>query len=78
MGDYRRYQQPPRRGRCPRGAREYIVRAGDTFYSIAGYFNTTVDELMRLNPDINPDRLRAGQIICVPARGRRRGSCPYY
>ncbi|PRX34702.1 LysM domain-containing protein [Orenia metallireducens] len=78
MGMYRRPRpprpRPPRPGRCPRGSREYVVRRGDTFYTIARDFNTTVAELRRLNPGINPDRLREGQIICVPGRG----PCPYY
>jgi LysM repeat protein len=60
------YQRPPRRRRCPVGSRQYTVRRDDTFYSIARDFNTTVAELRRLNPGINQNRLRPGQIICVP------------
>ncbi|TDX53155.1 LysM peptidoglycan-binding domain-containing protein [Orenia marismortui] len=62
------YPRPPRRRRCPVGSREYTVRRGDTLFSIARDFNTTVAELRRLNPRINPNRLRPGQVICVPRR----------
>jgi LysM repeat protein len=78
MGSYRRPpRRPPRRRRCPTGAREYTIRQGDTFNSIANYFNTTVTELRRLNPGINPDRLRPGQVICVPRRGPNGPERPY-
>lgn len=52
---------------CPAGSRRYTIRRGDTFYSIARRFNTTVAELRRLNPGINPEALLIGQNICVPA-----------
>ncbi|MCK8818063.1 LysM peptidoglycan-binding domain-containing protein [Natroniella sulfidigena] len=58
-------RRPPRR-RCPRGTREYVVRRGDTFFSIARRFGTTVAELRRVNPGIRPEDLVSGQIICVP------------
>ncbi|GAB6137563.1 LysM peptidoglycan-binding domain-containing protein [Halanaerobaculum tunisiense] len=68
MGDYRRQpgRRPPRRRRCPRGTREYRIRRQDTLYSIARRYNTSVRELRRLNPGLDPDRLRVGRIICVP------------
>ena len=71
MGNYRPPgRRPPRRRPCPRGSREYIVRRGDTFRSVAREFNTTVAELKRLNPGIY--ELEPGQTICVPIRRR----CP--
>lgn len=51
---------------CPEGAREYAIRPGDTFYSLARRYNTTVAELRRLNPGINPEALLVGQRICIP------------
>ncbi|MEJ6949470.1 LysM peptidoglycan-binding domain-containing protein [Natronospora cellulosivora (SeqCode)] len=56
---------PPR---CPAGSRRYTIRRGDTYYSIAQRLNTSVQELKRLNPGINPEYLLIGQEICVPAR----------
>jgi LysM repeat protein len=58
---------------CPPGTREYTITRGDTFYSLARRFNTTVDRLRDLNPDVNPGRLLLGQQICVPAED---GRCP--
>ncbi len=51
---------------CPAGTTPYIIRAGDTFFSLARMFNTTVDAIIRANPNVNPDALRIGQIICIP------------
>jgi LysM repeat protein len=43
----------------------YRVRRGDTLASIAAKFDTTVDDLYRLNPDIDPLALSPGQRIRV-------------
>lgn len=53
---------------CPPGARSYIIKPGDTFYALARRFNTTVESLINLNPNINPNALLIGQRICIPAR----------
>ena len=47
------------------GAEYYVVRSGDTLGSIAGKYSTTVDELMTLNPGIDPTALHIGQRIRV-------------
>lgn len=44
----------------------YTVQAGDTFGSIAAELGTTSAELQRLNPGVDPTRLRVGQVIVVP------------
>jgi LysM repeat protein len=49
---------------CPGGT--YRIQAGDTFFSIARRFNTTVEALIAANPGVNPDRLMIGQVICLP------------
>lgn len=41
----------------------YIVRKGDTFYSIARKHNLSPDALVAANPSIKPSGLRAGQLI---------------
>ncbi|MBM7624467.1 LysM peptidoglycan-binding domain-containing protein [Sporohalobacter salinus] len=51
---------------CPEGTFKYQIQAGDTFYEIARRFGTTIEELKRLNPDVNPDALLIGQSICIP------------
>ncbi|WP_084170997.1 LysM peptidoglycan-binding domain-containing protein [Desulfofalx alkaliphila] len=52
--------------RCPPGTQPYTIRAGDTYFSLARRFNTTVDAIIRANPNVDPDRLQVGQVICIP------------
>jgi LysM domain len=51
--------------RQPGRRRFYRVRPGDTLDSIAVRFETTVEELVRLNPGIDPLALSPGQRIRV-------------
>lgn len=50
---------------CPSG-RFRRIQPGDTLYAIALSIQTTVDELLRLNPQINPQNLQVGSVICLP------------
>ena len=43
----------------------YRVKTGDTLESIAAKFNTTVDDLLALNPGVDPLALSPGQKIRV-------------
>jgi len=47
------------------GAEYYAVKSGDTLGSIAQKYGTTVDELMTLNPGIDPTALLIGQKLRV-------------
>ena len=48
------------------GAAEYhTIVSGDTFQQLALDNNTTVDELVRLNPGVNPAALTVGQKIRI-------------
>lgn len=44
----------------------YVIEGGDSFFSIATKFNTTIDELQRLNPEVNPQNLSPGTELVVP------------
>lgn len=44
----------------------YIVQKGDSLYRIARRFHTTVEELKRLNPLEDPNRIYTGQVIYLP------------
>lgn len=43
----------------------YKINYGDTLYHIAAMYHTTVEELMNMNPYINPYNLLVGQIIRI-------------
>jgi len=48
------------------GWHKYTIRCGDTLFSIARRYGTTVGELSRINHIWNPDRIYAGQVILIP------------
>ncbi len=56
---------PPGQPPCP-SQRYWKVEVGDTLYLIALRLGTTVEELVRLNPGIDPHNLQVGQLICLP------------
>ena len=45
--------------------RFYRLRAGQTLSDVALRFDTTVDEVLSLNPRVNPNALRIGQRIRI-------------
>jgi LysM repeat protein len=46
---------------------EYIVQPGDTLYSIARRYNTTVEAICRANGIVNPWYIRVGQKLSIPS-----------
>ena len=46
---------------------EYIVQAGDTLRSIAERFGTTVDSLIEANDIDDPNLIRTGSVLLIPA-----------
>jgi LysM repeat protein len=47
------------------GAQFYVIQAGDTLAVIADEHDTTVEQLLALNPDVDPVALTVGQRIRV-------------
>ncbi|NMA03550.1 MAG: LysM peptidoglycan-binding domain-containing protein, partial [Clostridiales bacterium] len=69
--------EPTPPGRCPSGTFEYTIKAGDTFFTLAQRFNTTVAAIQRANPNVDPNRLQIGQVICIPGtEPTPPGKCP--
>lgn len=62
-------------GECPAGTQPYTIRAGDTYFSLAQRFNTTVAAIIAANPGVDPNRLMIGQQICMPG-APVPGGCP--
>ena len=52
----------------------YTVEAGDTLFSIARRFRTTVEDILEVNPGLDPNRIFVGQRICIPVPQPR--PCP--
>jgi len=46
-------------------AQYYVIQSGDTLGAIAAKYNTTVDQLLTLNPSLDPNALRPGDRIRV-------------
>lgn len=49
----------------PQSSNTYTVKAGDTLWSIAKRYNTTVEELMNLN-NLSNDLLSIGKVLAIP------------
>ena len=47
------------------GAQYYVVQSGDTLGSVAQKYSTTVEQLLTLNPGVDPSALHIGQRIRV-------------
>lgn len=45
------------------GTIRYTIRPYDTIWMLAQVFNTTVDDIMELNPGIEPRNLQIGQVV---------------
>ena len=49
---------------------EYVVQPGQTLSYIAKGFDTTVPKILAANPGLNPNALRVGQKLIVPAEDK--------
>jgi LysM repeat protein len=58
--------QPTTTARRPPPRRTYTIQEGDTLDQVALDHGTTVERLLRLNPNIDPTSLQVGQRIVVP------------
>jgi peptidoglycan DL-endopeptidase LytE len=59
---------PPPNNPPPASGQLYYAQRGDTLRKIAAKFNTTVDAILKVNPQIaNPNLIYVGQAITIPA-----------
>jgi LysM repeat protein len=47
------------------GVTYYVIESGDTLGTIAEKYDTTVEQLIALNPDVDPNALQPGERIRV-------------
>ena len=57
----------PARPATPARPRTHTVVAGETAVGIARKYGVTLSALKEANPDINPDRIRVGQVLNIPS-----------
>jgi LysM repeat protein len=50
---------------APSNAQYYVIQSGDTLGGIATQYDTTVEQLLTLNPDVDPSALQPGQRLRV-------------
>jgi nucleoid-associated protein YgaU len=48
------------------GERTHRVESGETFFGIARRYEVTVKALAAANPEVDPERIRPGQVLVVP------------
>lgn len=60
----------------PQGTISYVVKSGDTLWKLAREFDTTVDEIKRLN-NLTSDALSVGQILLIPSNAPIEGGTSY-
>lgn len=52
---------------CPPNHVPRVIQAGDTLYNLAQAYGVTVASILRANPSVQPNYLRVGQRLCIPA-----------
>lgn len=64
----------------PYQLKTYVIKSGDTIASIAKHFHLTVQEILNVNPNINPNNLLPGTLIALPPgpMPARQPSAPHY
>lgn len=62
----RRDKRPDKDMKHMRCDTTYRVRKGDNLTKIARHFHTSVQALVRANNLRNPNRIIAGQVLCIP------------
>ncbi len=60
---------------CPIGTSPYEIKNGDTLSLISLRYNIPLSDILLLNPFIDPENLRVGQVICLGRVSRPETKC---
>ncbi len=55
---------------CPIGSSTYEIRPGDTLGEISRTFGISLEDIILLNPFVDPNNLQVGEIICLGSVNR--------
>lgn len=47
---------------------QHTIMQGETLYAIARHYEVAVDEIIKANPGLQPDKIKAGQMIAIPGK----------
>ena len=56
----------------------YTIASGDTFHNLALKFNCPLDDIIGINPSVDPTKLQLGQVIRLPVSGKHNCLLHYY
>ncbi|QOR66931.1 LysM peptidoglycan-binding domain-containing protein [Cytobacillus suaedae] len=51
---------------CPPNTTPYQLKQGDSFYKLSQVFNVSLESIIQLNTQANPNQLTIGQYVCLP------------
>ncbi|KJS21569.1 MAG: hypothetical protein VR72_10075 [Clostridiaceae bacterium BRH_c20a] len=59
-------ENPPSKPNYQPSQRTYQIKSGDTLWAIAKKLDISLNELIKVNPTVNPNNLMVGQVINLP------------
>ena len=51
---------------CPKGAFRYTIQSGDTLWKLSQAYGVSIQDILDVNPGINPQNLQIGSTLCIP------------
>ncbi|MDE7496462.1 MAG: LysM peptidoglycan-binding domain-containing protein, partial [Muribaculaceae bacterium] len=73
-GEVIELKQAPQTSASGNGYIYYNVKSGDTLFSLAQQYNTSVEDILRCNPGVTEDNFKAGSTVRISADPARRAT----